>query len=61
MPHAQNANSVRAVIDTNVPLSGLLWRGAPHARHPLNGCEGRNVLPFDQAVEGLRIFDRKLH
>jgi predicted nucleic acid-binding protein len=22
---------VRAVIDTNVLLSGLLWRGAPHA------------------------------
>ena len=22
---------MRAVIDTNVLLSGLLWRGAPHA------------------------------
>jgi len=22
---------VRAVLDTNVLLSGLLWRGAPHA------------------------------
>jgi len=22
---------VRAVIDTNVPLSGVLWRGTPHA------------------------------
>jgi len=25
MPHAQSANSVRAVIDTNVQMSGLLW------------------------------------
>jgi hypothetical protein len=23
--------SVRAVIDTNVPLSGLMWHGKPHA------------------------------
>ena len=30
-PRAQSANSVRAVIDTNVLLSGLFWRGAPHA------------------------------
>ena len=27
----QSANNVRAVIDTNVLLSGLLWHGAPHA------------------------------
>ncbi len=26
-----NGGSVRAVIDTNVLLSGLLWRGTPHA------------------------------
>jgi uncharacterized protein len=25
-----NGGSVRAVIDTNVLLSGLLWRGTPH-------------------------------
>lgn len=31
--------SVRAVVDTNVLLSGLLWRGAPHALlgHVRNG------------------------
>ena len=27
----RNAGSVRAVIDTNVLLSGLLWHGQPHA------------------------------
>jgi putative PIN family toxin of toxin-antitoxin system len=26
----QNVANVRAVIDTNVLLSGLLWRGVPH-------------------------------
>jgi putative PIN family toxin of toxin-antitoxin system len=26
-----SASDVRAVIDTNVLLSGLLWRGTPHA------------------------------
>jgi len=30
MPRAQNAGSVRAAIDTNVLVSGLLWHGAPH-------------------------------
>jgi len=27
----RRAGSVRAVIDTNVLLSGLIWHGAPHA------------------------------
>lgn len=26
-----NGGNVRAVVDTNVLLSGLLWHGAPHA------------------------------
>ena len=31
MPFVPSASDVRAVIDTNVPLSGVLWRGTPHA------------------------------
>jgi predicted nucleic acid-binding protein len=27
----QNGGNVRAVIDTNVLIAGLLWRAAPHA------------------------------
>jgi len=30
-PPGQNGGSVRAVLDTNVLLSGLLWHGTPHA------------------------------
>src|SRR6266446_2839766 len=30
-PFVPSAGDVRAVLDTNVLLSGLLWRGTPHA------------------------------
>jgi putative PIN family toxin of toxin-antitoxin system len=29
-PFAPDANGVRVVLDTNVLVSGLLWRGLPH-------------------------------
>lgn len=39
MQHAQSDGNVRAVIDNNVLIAGLLWRGPPHAllTHVRNG------------------------
>lgn len=50
---------MRAVIDTNVLISGLLWRGAPHQLLE-QACNGRLVLITSPALlaEFAEVIDR---
>ncbi len=48
MPCARRAASVRAVLDTNVVVSGLLWRTAP--RQVLDAARDGRLTLFTSSV-----------